>query len=139
VAWSPDGTLIATAAHDKSVRLWNAADGKSVVVLDRLPDPALCVAFSLDGKLLAAGIMNGAIQVWDVARGTARHARASEARVVGLVRQRRCDAARLRSHDRTLKLWTFPPEGIVLQAHRGTGSSRRAARCGRWPFRRAAT
>lgn len=113
-AWSPDGTLIATAAHDKSVRLWNAADGTSTAVFDALPDPALCVAFSPDGKLLAAGIMNGAIKVWDVATRTLRATLGHQKRVwsVAFVGG---EVTRLvsGSHDRTLKLWTFEPDGTV--------------------------
>ena len=34
-AFSPDGTQIVTASQDSTARIWNAATGKQVAVLER--------------------------------------------------------------------------------------------------------
>ncbi len=55
VAFSPDGTLLATAGDDTEVKLWRASDGAYLGLIDRHPDGAQTVQFSHRGNLLAAG------------------------------------------------------------------------------------
>jgi WD40 repeat protein len=53
VSSSPDGALLAPVGYDdKTVRLWNAANGQSVFTLQR-NNAVEAVAFSPDGKILA--------------------------------------------------------------------------------------
>ncbi len=67
VAYSRDGTLLATGSWDGTLRVWEAATGRE---LRRFPAPgASCVAVSPDGKLVAGGGMDKALAVWDVATG----------------------------------------------------------------------
>ncbi len=54
VAFRPDGTMLASGGVDKTVRLWNTADGKEVKVLSGHPDDVYSVCFSPDGKKLAS-------------------------------------------------------------------------------------
>jgi hypothetical protein len=65
--FSPDGTLLATASDDTSVRLWNPADGSSVAVLEGHTAPVMALAFSPDGTRLASGSSDGQIILWDAA------------------------------------------------------------------------
>ncbi len=70
VAFSPDGTLLAAAGGDGTVRLWNPATGKSIGT----PLPAgtgpragvTAVAFSPDGTLLASAGADGTVRTWQV-------------------------------------------------------------------------
>lgn len=65
--FSPDGQLIATAAGDGSVQLWNATTGESVATLGNHADkPALCLAFSRDGQTIVSGGSDGMLRLWDV-------------------------------------------------------------------------
>ncbi|KOU97999.1 WD40 repeat domain-containing protein, partial [Streptomyces sp. XY533] len=66
VAFSPDGSLLATASFDGMVRLWDPTTHRPV---DR-PSightrPVTAVAFSPDGSLLATASFDGMVRLWD--------------------------------------------------------------------------
>ena len=70
VAFSPDGTLLATADGNGPTYLWNPAIGRSTATLT---DPGTvgvqAVAFSPDGTLLATADFNGSTYLWHPATG----------------------------------------------------------------------
>lgn len=70
VAYSPDGTVIATLSDDDYVRLWSATSYRMLSAV-RLPagstiTAANAVAFSPDGHLLAAPGAQGGVSLWNV-------------------------------------------------------------------------
>jgi len=54
VAFSLDSKLLASASHDKTVRLWDAGSGTTLQTLEGHPLSLNAVALLLGGKLLAS-------------------------------------------------------------------------------------
>ncbi len=69
VAYSPDGSRIATASHDGTLKLWNAANGKELQTLEGHTGPVWGVAYSPDGNRLASASVDRTAKVWDTANG----------------------------------------------------------------------
>lgn len=79
-AFSPDNRLIATASHDRTVRLWNGENGANLHSITGGHSATVSsVAFSPDGALLASGSWDKTAKVWDVTKLVAEAERRSTA------------------------------------------------------------
>ncbi|WP_217246910.1 trypsin-like peptidase domain-containing protein [Streptomyces sp. AC602_WCS936] len=66
LAFSPDGSLLATASWDGKLRLWNVRDRSLTATLAAHTAAAQSVAFTPDGKTLASSGRDAAARLWDV-------------------------------------------------------------------------
>ncbi len=69
IAWSPDGRLLATPSADRTVRVWNAGTGQTVLTLQGHTNAVIAVSWEPNGRLLASGGDDGTVRVWDADTG----------------------------------------------------------------------
>ncbi|KAL6070688.1 NLE domain-containing protein [Balamuthia mandrillaris] len=65
-AFSPDGRVLASAAFDKSVKLWDGKTGKFIASLRGHVGSVYQVCWSADSRLLASGSKDSTVKVWSV-------------------------------------------------------------------------
>ena len=61
---SPDGTTLATCGYDRSIKLWNAADGRLVRSIDVHDGPVFDVAWHPGGRVLASASADETVKLW---------------------------------------------------------------------------
>ena len=64
MAWSPDGTLIASGFLDNTIHLWEAQTGRQTGILEGHTDIVLCSRFSPDGRFLASKSYDSTVRLW---------------------------------------------------------------------------
>ncbi len=106
VAFSPDGTRLASASQDGTIKVWDVTNGREVCQyighIDKANDRPFNVktlAFSPDGKTVASAGHDPEIKIWDAATGK--------------------DVKSLRGHKEFLSTIAFSPDGKLLAAAGG--------------------
>jgi small GTP-binding protein len=69
VGWSPDGARLLSGGEDGTVRLWEAASGRELAVLEGHKDWVRSVGWSPDGARLLSGGEDGTVRLWEAASG----------------------------------------------------------------------
>lgn len=71
LAWSPDGSSIASSSLDETVQVWDASTGETMLTHRSNALQAQAIAWSPDGKYIAStdGLSSEKIQVWDASTG----------------------------------------------------------------------
>jgi WD40 repeat protein len=65
VAWSPDGSKIASAGEDGTVRIWDATTYEMLDVLEGHTDRVFYVSWSPDSRKLASTGLDQTIRIWE--------------------------------------------------------------------------
>jgi WD40 repeat protein len=69
LAWSPDGTRLATGSEDQTAQVWDAATGKAIGAALQHKGTVVAVAWKADGSQLATASGDGTARIWDAATG----------------------------------------------------------------------
>jgi WD40 repeat protein len=69
LAWHPGGGLLATACEDLRIHIWDAATGKTMLVLEGHSHPAVALAFHPGGQLLLSSDAAIIVRMWELSSG----------------------------------------------------------------------
>jgi WD40 repeat protein len=69
VAFSPDGSLLASGGDDQNIRLWDPKTGRTVRTLKGHAGSVSSVTFRPDGVILVSANADGTIGLWDPTSG----------------------------------------------------------------------
>ncbi|KAH8802341.1 quinon protein alcohol dehydrogenase-like superfamily, partial [Flagelloscypha sp. PMI_526] len=69
IAFSPDGTHVASCCDDEAVRIWDAGSGKQLRKFDSHGGSVASIAFSPDSKRIVSGSHDGSVKIWDAESG----------------------------------------------------------------------
>jgi WD40 repeat protein len=124
VAFSPNGTRLASAENAKTVRVWDAISGEELAAFQGHTRRVSSVAFSPDGTRLASASVDGTVRIWDVATSQGVHTLERHRGGVNGVAYSP-DGARLASAggDGMIRIWdTATGRGLrILNGHTGGG------------------
>jgi len=67
LAFSPNGTLLASGGYDRVTQVWNTSTGVRTKLLTGTPGTIKALAYCLDGSCILVGYGDGRLVSWDVA------------------------------------------------------------------------
>ncbi len=107
IAFSPDGSQIATGSRDQTAKVWDAATGQVLFTLDQHTRAVNSVAFSPVDDMLATGGEDGFIILWNAETGARISVLNGGAPVRDIAFNP--DGSRLVAvyNDRTVRLWSI--------------------------------
>ncbi|KAE8443107.1 hypothetical protein EG329_002351 [Mollisiaceae sp. DMI_Dod_QoI] len=120
IAFSPDGSLLASGSADQMVRLWDIAKGEIRLLLDGHSGRVNSVCFSPDGKQIVSGSDDMTIRVWDADTETeCMVLRGHEKKVTAVTYSPDGRLIASGSDDKTVRLWVANTEILLstLRAH----------------------
>ena len=134
-AIAPDGSWLASAGADRSVRIWDPATGQQRGVITGHTGVVTAVAVAPDGSWLATGSHDRSVRIWDLSTGQQRTALAGHTEEVTAVAIAP-DGSWLASAgaDRSVRIWdpaTGQQRGVIT-GHTGVVTAVAVAPDGSW-------
>ena len=102
VAFSPDGTRLASGSMDETVRLWDLTNPDKWMTLQKHTGWTNVLAFSPDGSTLASGSTDKTVQLWNTTTGE--------------------PLATFTGHINGINALTFSPDGTTLASSSADGT-----------------
>jgi WD40 repeat protein len=128
VAFSPDGTLLASACDDHTIKLWRVSDGTLVKTLFGHFNDVRAVAFSPDGTRLVSGGKDGYVILWNIASGVATEVFFhSDVRSVAFAPDGLTVASASGAGDPTIRTWHVTSASLFLIYYGHSGDIRSVA------------
>lgn len=112
VSFAPDGTLMASASRDHTVKLWQI-DGTLMATLNGHTDSVTSVAFSPDSQLIASGSWDGTVNLWSRQGKMQGTLRGHTGHVLGVSFSPKGQIIASAGSDRSIRLWTV--DGKLLR------------------------
>ncbi|KAH7118230.1 hypothetical protein B0J13DRAFT_486896 [Dactylonectria estremocensis] len=125
VAFSPDGTLVASASYDQTVRLWHSNDGACMQELKGHKNSVLSVAFSPDGTLVASASRDRTVRLWRSSDGACvQELKGHKDSVLSVAFSPDGTLVASASFDQTVRLWRSNDGACMqeLKGHKNSGS-----------------
>ncbi|MGB3512347.1 MAG: hypothetical protein WBA93_24540 [Microcoleaceae cyanobacterium] len=116
VAFSPDGKIIASASHDKTVKLWNR-QGQLLQTLQGHKDYVNGVAFSPNREIIASASGDKTVKLWNYQGQLLHTFEGHKDYVNGVAFSPDGETIASASIDKTVKLWNL--QGKILQTFVG--------------------
>ncbi|QDL08628.1 protein kinase [Brasilonema octagenarum UFV-E1] len=122
IAISRDNSTVASGSYDKTIKIWNLADGSLIRTLTGHSDSVYSVAISQDGQTLVSGSKDKTIKIWNLADGSLIRTLSGHSNYVNAVAISPDGQTLVSgSDDKTIKIWNLA-DGKLIRTLTGHSS-----------------